>query len=63
MVLSNPIMLLLYPAQQASAVNAAESLFILAFGAIFLSLVQTLTGILPVSYTHLAGLSFQADPM
>ena len=46
MVLSKPIMLLLYPAQQASAVNAAESLFILAFGAIFLSLVQTLTGIL-----------------
>ena len=46
MLLSKPIMLLLYPAQQASAVNAAESLFILAFGAIFLSLVQTLTGIL-----------------
>lgn len=46
MVLSKPIMLLLYPAQQASAVNAAESLFILAFGAVFLSLVQTLTGIL-----------------
>ena len=46
MVLSKPIMLLLYPAQPASAVNADESLFILAFGAIFLSLVQTLTGIL-----------------
>ncbi len=46
MVLSEPIMLLLYPAQKASASNAAESLFILAFGAIFLSLVQTLTGIL-----------------
>ncbi len=46
MVLSEPIMLLLYPAQKASAVNAAGCLFILAFGTIFLALVQTLTGIL-----------------
>ena len=46
MVLSEPIMLLLYPAQKASAVSAAGCLFILAFGTIFLSLVQTLTGIL-----------------
>ncbi len=46
MVLAQPIMLLLYPAQQESALSAAESLVILAFGSIFLSLVQTLTGIL-----------------
>lgn len=44
--LSEPIMLLLYPMQKASAVSAAASLSILAFGIIFLSLVQTLTGIL-----------------
>ncbi len=46
MVLSKPIMLLLYPKQQESAESAAASLFILAFGAIFLALVQTLTGVL-----------------
>lgn len=46
MVLSEPIMLLLYPAQKESAASAAGCLFILAIGAIFLSLVQTLTGIL-----------------
>lgn len=46
MVLSEPIMLLLYPMQKASAVSAAPSLSILAFGVIFLSTVQTLTGIL-----------------
>lgn len=45
-VLARPIMLLLYPTQQASALNAADSLVILSFGVIFLSLVQTLTGIL-----------------
>ncbi len=49
MVLAQPIMLLLYPAQQESALSAAESLVILAFGSIFLSLVQTLTGILQAS--------------
>jgi stage V sporulation protein B len=46
MTLSEPIMLLLYPFQKASAVSAAPSLFILAFGVIFLSTVQTLTGVL-----------------
>ncbi len=46
MVLSKPIMLLLYPAQKVSALNAAPSLFILSFGVIFLATVQTLTGVL-----------------
>ena len=46
MVLSEQIMLLLYPMQQASAISAAPCLFILAIGVIFLSAVQTLTGIL-----------------
>ncbi len=46
MALSEQIMLLLYPMQKASAVSAASSLSILAFGVIFLTLVQTLTGIL-----------------
>ncbi|QEK11080.1 polysaccharide biosynthesis protein [Crassaminicella thermophila] len=44
--LSKPIMLLLYPLQQESAVSAASSLSILGFGIIFLTLVQTFTGIL-----------------
>lgn len=46
MALSEPIMLLLYPMQRASAMNAAPCLFIMAFGVIFLSTVQTLTGVL-----------------
>jgi stage V sporulation protein B len=46
MTLAEPIMLLLYPAQRASAISAAPSLFILAFGVIFLATVQTLTGVL-----------------
>ncbi|MGI6734127.1 MAG: putative polysaccharide biosynthesis protein [Anaerovoracaceae bacterium] len=46
MTLSEPIMLLLYPAQRASAISAAPSLFILSFGVIFLATVQTLTGVL-----------------
>ncbi|MBE6031641.1 MAG: polysaccharide biosynthesis protein [Clostridiales bacterium] len=46
MVLSEPIMLLLYPAQKASAVSAADCLTILAFGMIFLATVQSLTGVL-----------------
>lgn len=46
MTLSEPIMLLLYPFQKASAVSAAPCLFIMAFGVIFLSTVQTLTGVL-----------------
>ena len=45
-VLARPIMLLLYYTQKESALNAAGSLAILAFGAAFLALVQTLTGIL-----------------
>ncbi len=45
-VLARPIMLLLYYSQKESALNAAGSLAILAFGAAFLALVQTLTGIL-----------------
>ncbi|MDO4552867.1 MAG: polysaccharide biosynthesis protein [Bacillota bacterium] len=46
MALSEPIMLLLYPMEQASAANAASCLFILSFGVIFLAAVQTLTGVL-----------------
>lgn len=46
MTLSEPIMRLLYPFQKASAISAAPNLFILAFGVIFLSTVQTLTGVL-----------------
>ena len=45
-VLAEPIMRLLYPSQIESALNAAGCLAILAFGVIFLSSVQTLTGIL-----------------
>ncbi len=45
-VLAKPIMLLLYPYQRASAVNAAGCLAILAFGIIFLGLIHALTGIL-----------------
>lgn len=46
MVLAEPIMLMLYPAQKASAVSAAPSLFILSAGVVFLASVQTLTGVL-----------------
>lgn len=46
MALSEPIMILLYPMQQASAVSASASLSILGFGLVFLTLIQTLTGIL-----------------
>lgn len=46
MALSKPIMLLLYPAKAESAASASSSLFILAAGIIFLSTVQTLTGVL-----------------
>lgn len=46
MTLSEPIMLLLFPFQKASAVSAAPCLFVMAFGVIFLSTVQTLTGVL-----------------
>ena len=46
MTMAEPIMRLLYPFQKASAVSAAECLFVMAFGVIFLSTVQTLTGVL-----------------
>ncbi|MDD2217912.1 MAG: polysaccharide biosynthesis protein [Eubacteriales bacterium] len=46
MVLAEPIMVMLYPMQKASAAGAAQCLTILAFGVIFLSSVQTLTGVL-----------------
>lgn len=46
MTIAEPIMRLLYPFQKASAVSAAECLFVMAFGVIFLSTVQTLTGVL-----------------
>ncbi len=46
MSLSKPIMMLLYPMQRESAISAAPCLFIMAFGVIFLSTVQTLTGVL-----------------
>ncbi len=45
-VLAEPIMLLLYPMQKSSAVNAASCLAILAVGIVFLATVQTLTGVL-----------------
>ena len=46
MALSEPIMLLLYPLQAESASSAAPCLFILAIGIIFLSVSQTMAGIL-----------------
>ena len=45
-VLAKPIMLLLYPSQTESAVSASGCLAVLAVGVIFLSSVQTLTGML-----------------
>lgn len=45
-VLSRPIMLLLYPTKPQVTENSATCLAILAFGVIFLSLVQTLAAIL-----------------
>ncbi|GHU49107.1 stage V sporulation protein B [Clostridia bacterium] len=46
MVLSQEILLVLYPSEREAALGAAPFLFILAFGIIFLSMVQTLTGVL-----------------
>ena len=46
MTLSEPIMLLLYPLQAESASSAAPCLFILGIGIIFLSISQTMAGIL-----------------
>jgi len=45
-VLPKPILILLYPSQRESAVNAAPCLAILAVSVIFLGLVHTFTGIL-----------------
>jgi len=45
-ILSEPIMVLLYPLQIESAISASRILSILGFGIIFLSLFQTLTGII-----------------
>jgi len=44
--LSKEIMLLFYPLQRQSALSAAEILFVMGIGVVFLSLFQTLTGIL-----------------
>ncbi|MDR3242453.1 MAG: polysaccharide biosynthesis protein [Clostridiales Family XIII bacterium] len=46
MVLSEQIMLLFYPADRDAAYGAASCLSVLAFGIIFLSTIQTLTGVL-----------------
>lgn len=46
MTLAEPIMLLIYPMQAESAASAAPCLFILAAGIIFLSVAQTMAGIL-----------------
>ncbi|MBR2779479.1 MAG: polysaccharide biosynthesis protein [Firmicutes bacterium] len=45
-VLAKPIMMMLYPLQQESAVSAAGCLAVLALGVVFLSAVQALTGML-----------------
>ncbi len=45
-ILAEPIMLLLYPLQLESAVSASKILAVLGFGVIFLSVFQTLTGVL-----------------
>jgi stage V sporulation protein B len=46
MVLSEQIMLLLYPLQAESASSGASSLFVLAIGILFLAIGQTMAGIL-----------------
>jgi stage V sporulation protein B len=46
MALSEPIMLLIYPAQAESAISAAQILFTMSVGIFFLSASQTLTGVL-----------------
>lgn len=44
--LAEPILVLLYPAQKASAISAAPCLMVMSIGVVFLSTVQTLTGVL-----------------
>lgn len=46
MILAEPILVLIYPMQKASAISAAPCLIIMGAGVIFLSTVQTLTGVL-----------------
>ncbi|WP_027399911.1 putative polysaccharide biosynthesis protein [Anaerovorax odorimutans] len=46
MTLSEPIMVLLFPLQRASAISAAPCLFVMGFSVIFLSIAQTLSGVL-----------------
>ena len=46
MILSEPILLLLYPAQVEDAISAAPALFIFAIGVIFLSSIDALTSVL-----------------
>lgn len=45
-VLAGPIMNLLYPLQEESALNAANSLIVLSSGIIFLCVAQTMAGVL-----------------
>lgn len=44
--LAEPILVLLYPSQQSSAIAAAPALMVMSIGVVFLSTVQTLTGVL-----------------
>lgn len=44
--LAEPILVLLYPARQASAISAAPCLMVMSVGVVFLSTVQTLAGVL-----------------
>ncbi len=46
MILAEPIMILLYPLQRQSAIEAAPCLFIMAVGVVLLSTFQTMTGVL-----------------
>ncbi len=46
MTLAEPIMILLFPLQKASAISAAPCLIALGFSVIFLSTAQTLSGVL-----------------
>lgn len=45
-VLAQPILLMLYPAQQASAMSAVPTLMIMAISVVFLAIDQTSTGVL-----------------
>lgn len=44
--LAEPILVLLYPAQKASAISAAPCLMVMSVGVVFLATVQTLAGVL-----------------